>query len=591
MKSARSCSVIGPILSPLLVALLLQGCSATPGEKDALCGDAIVEASEPCDDGNLEDGDGCSADCQLEEDGRSEAEQIDEFIRSLNDVPSEDESILPNTDPVTEVTDDGNYSCTTQNFTKTVPLESVSILQSATQDLFPGALLAGSSLYTGQFAQVVFDRKPQTYSLSIQDGTSESRSATMQKPSLSEFRDTLGGILEQAQLGNTPINLEAKIQEVRSEQELELAVGFEVDTATVDVAGQFNFANQNLLSHFLVTVDAAYFTADIDPVANPSDLMADSVTLAEVQQKVGPGNPPVYVSSITYGTRFYIAVESTLAAQEVQAALQAAFDGGAVDANGDIALSTRDVLASSTFSVVAVGAADDQLDALKEALNGAPEELFDNLREFSINPAVFNAGFLGAPLTFTMKQLSDNAIVAIAFSGTFDVLSCERISQNIQVTLKSISVEGAADNGDTLEIFGNITAQGLGSTQNPFPGLPGSGSSGVQSIFSLSREQAVNVSDETPFLANGAQFQNIVRIDPKSTNPEVTLRASLTERDGGLNPDDVIPAQSLVINKNSTGDIGEGEQLLGEGFSGEYSIFLPSAEGDLTVTVELRPVP
>ena len=33
----------------------------------ALCGDGIVEAfAEACDDGNLEDGDGCSASCEVE---------------------------------------------------------------------------------------------------------------------------------------------------------------------------------------------------------------------------------------------------------------------------------------------------------------------------------------------------------------------------------------------------------------------------------------------------------------------------------------------------------------------------------------------
>lgn len=385
---------------------------------------------------------------------------------------------------------------------------------------------------------------------------------------------------------------------MRSEQELELAVGFNVSSANVDVAGQFNFENQNLLSHFLVTVDAAYFTADIDPVPNPSDLLDDSVTLAEVQQKVGPGNPPVYVSSITYGTRFYLAVESTLASQEVEAALKAAFNGVATDVDGEISISTRDVLANSSFGFVAVGATGEQLAALDQALKADPEDLFDELRSFALSPAVFSASFIGAPLTFTMKQLSDNAIVALAFSGTFDVLTCERISQNIQVTLKQISVQDAADGeagqNDVLEIFGNITAEGLGSTQQDslpgFPGLPSS-DSGVRSIFSLSADEAVSVSEAEAFVAEGAQFQNVVRIDPRAASPEVTLRASLFERDGGLNADDVIPAQSVVIHSNSTGNVDEGGQLLGQGFSGLYDIFLPSAEGDLTVTVELRPVP
>jgi len=43
-----------------LSALLL------PNLANAVCGDAIVEAAEECDDGNLVDGDLCSASCFFE---------------------------------------------------------------------------------------------------------------------------------------------------------------------------------------------------------------------------------------------------------------------------------------------------------------------------------------------------------------------------------------------------------------------------------------------------------------------------------------------------------------------------------------------
>lgn len=577
----RSSSVIGSVLSPLLISLLLQGCGAAPGEGEALCGDGIVEASEQCDDGNLDDGDGCSADCLLEEggEGLSEAEKIDQFIRSLDDIPQEEEVEISHSTSPAETTPDGNYSCFTENISRTVSLSSISTLTDPTSDLFPGALLAGNSLQTGQFAQVVFDRKPQTYSLSIQDGTNASRSATMQNPSLSEFRDTIGAILAQAQLNNVPIKLQANIQEVRSEQELELAIGFNLDTATLDVAGLFNFNNQQILSHLLMTVDATFFTAEIDPVANPSDLMADSVTLAEVQQKVGPGNPPVYVSSITYGTRFYIAVESRFSAQEVTAALQASFDGALVDADGEVTVSSKDILQESTFNFVAVGASEQQLEALNIALS-APDR-FAALQDFATNPIVFSAANLGSPLSFTMKQLSNNASVAIAFSGTFDVLSCERISQNIQVTLKEISVKNAADGevgrNDTLELFGRIRAQGIGAALD---------------LFNFTDGQFITVSDAVPFQANGAQFQKVVRIDPRSDNARVKITADLTEDDGPAGPsngDEDLPLTDLIITADSEGFVKG--QPAGSGFNGEYELFIPTTSGDLTITVALKPIP
>ena len=43
----------------------LNGCDndASESNSSAICGNGTVEAQEACDDGNTEDGDGCSADC------------------------------------------------------------------------------------------------------------------------------------------------------------------------------------------------------------------------------------------------------------------------------------------------------------------------------------------------------------------------------------------------------------------------------------------------------------------------------------------------------------------------------------------------
>jgi cysteine-rich repeat protein len=57
-----------------LIAFVLGACDQKPGDlgqmtdgDDALCGDGIVQPGlEQCDDGNAQDGDGCTANCTLE---------------------------------------------------------------------------------------------------------------------------------------------------------------------------------------------------------------------------------------------------------------------------------------------------------------------------------------------------------------------------------------------------------------------------------------------------------------------------------------------------------------------------------------------
>jgi cysteine-rich repeat protein len=550
-----------------------DGCSEECELEDE-CGDDTLNAGEQCDDGNTQSGDGCNASCEIE--GPSEAEQIDEYVQALDPVPAEVSPDAINSETPAQETEDGNYSCSTVNLTKTVPLTSVSILADPTSSLFPGDILRGDSLYNGTFSSSGIDRKAMTYSLSVQDGTSAPRSATMQEPSLSAFRDTIGGILAQANLGAVPVKALANIQEIRSEEELNLALAVDVDTAQVDVKSQFNFGSQRKQSQFLVTIDIAYFTADIDANLKPSDFFADSVTLEQVQQEFNDENPPVYVSSITYGTRYYLAIESDFSSEELNAALQASFKGATTQVDGSVTLSTSEVIQNSNIKFVTVGATPQQITNFNAVIAAA--DPFEAIKEFMSNGDNFSAANIGAPLTFTMRHLSDNSITALAFGGTFDVQTCERISQNIQTTLKKISVSGANDSGvgednGTIELYGKIFATGLAQ----------------QTLFNLPNGQFVTVSNGSPFVGNGAQFQKTVHIDPRDAAAKVTLVADFIEDDGNTGDDD-LPFTSLVVNKDSDASDASGA-LVGKGFSGQYNIFIPTGEGNLTVTLELKPIP
>jgi len=46
--------------------LVIAGCLAKPARPGANCGDGTLDNDEVCDDGGLEDGDGCSATCEIE---------------------------------------------------------------------------------------------------------------------------------------------------------------------------------------------------------------------------------------------------------------------------------------------------------------------------------------------------------------------------------------------------------------------------------------------------------------------------------------------------------------------------------------------
>ncbi len=545
-----------------------DGCSEECELEDE-CGDADLDANEECDDGNTQGGDGCNASCEIEGSGDSDA--INAYIQGLDTVPTAPASEVVNSESLPQVTPDGNYSCSTVNLTTTVPLAEVSILSGITSDLFPGAILNGDSLYSGNFAISGLDRKPMTYSLSVLDGTSAPRSAVMQNPSLSQFRDTFGVVLEQANLGDIPVSAATFIEEIRNEQDIDLALGVDVNTLKTDVKSAFDFDNQDIRSRFLITVDMAFFTADLDTNLEPSDFFANSVTLEEVQAAFNDGVPPVYVSSVTFGTRYYVAVESLFSEEEIGAAVDVAFNNGTTQVDGSVTLSTSEVLQNTNFTAIAVGAQPADLAAFNALLDG--DDRLEDVKKFLTDGTKFSAANIGAPLSFTMKNMADNSVAALAFSNTTDVQVCDRISQNIQVTLDSISLVGGSDFGNNdLEIYGVISAKSINEgilfnqPDNQFIVIPNTGAS-------------------APKTFGGAQFQKIVRINPASSAANITLVADLFEDDGNSGDDDM-PFTSVQINKDSTG-ITDNDL----GFNGQHQMTVSSQEGDLTLTFTLHPVP
>jgi len=538
-----------------------DGCSANCEEEEQdECGDSTLNLGEGCDDGNTISGDGCSSSCSIEE-----AQQINEYIQGLGELPPVTEETVENSQTLPVA--DGDYECTSQNLTETRSISEVSILQDGTTTLFPGAILRGDSLAGNGFTETAFARKPMTYSLSIQDGATSPKSATMQNPTLSEFRNTIGGILAAANLTNVPVSATANVLEVRSEKELEFALGASVNSPQFDVKGQFNFASTSLRSHYLVTVDMRFFTADVDAIINPSDVFADSVTAAEVQQKFSDGNPPVYVSSITYGSRFYVAVESAFDSQEVGAALEASFHNGVVAADGQTSLSTKQVLSSSSLAFVTVGATPEQIAAFTAAIDPSGDPIA-GIKAFMLNKANFTAANIGEPLSFQLKHLADNQPAAFGFAGTFDVESCIRVSQNIRVILKSIKAsninEEVGQGQGALEAYGFIKVQTLDS----------GASNGL--LFSRAQTAPLSLPEGSPAVGvGGIQNQVILKIKPEEAKD---LRLTFDLNDQDTSNDDVLlnqlPQDVLFI----------------DGFHRDVDLSFSTPSGDLAFVVSFEPI-
>jgi hypothetical protein len=432
--------------------------------------------------------------------------------------------------------------------------------------VFPGQLLRGDSLNGSGFTEATLARKPMTYTLSLVDGTAGSRDAEMQNPSFNEFAGTIGGILEEVSLDSVAVGAAIDLQEVRSEQELQFELGVTVNSPQFDVAGQFDFDSGSFRSHYLVTVDMKFFDAIAEPFIDPSDAFADSVTLEDVQQEFSDGNPPVYISSLSYGTRIYFAVESTFDSQELQAAIQASFQNATIQADGETSLSTKEVLNSSSIKFVGIGLGTAQRTALSVALSR--QDKFSAIQEFLSDPQVFSATNIGAPIAFQMKHLADNQPAAFGLSGSFEVETCVRVSQNIRVTLLSMAAnninEEVGQGGNALEVFGTILARSLDSGND------------AGNIFSVASSAPQILAEGAEVALGGVQNQVILKIKPEEAQ-DIRLTFNLDDVDSVGSNDDLLNLVNLDL-------------LFLDGFNRPVPLSFNTPSGTLTFEVELKPV-
>ena len=476
--------------------------------------------------------------------GPTTADEIDQFIQSLD--PLEAAASARDAGPLGEPVINGDFACSSQDILQTLRFEQLPGL-AINGALFPGQLLRGDSLVTGGFTETVFARNPATFSVSL-SGLPNS-AATMQNPTLSEFRTELESLLSAGGDISSPAAINFQIEEVNSQEQLNLAVGFDASIGPVQAAVDFDFSDQEKRSRALVKYVQNFYTIDLDQPAQPSDFFDSSVTLSEVEGKFSDGNPPVYVTSATVGRIIYFSAESSFSSTELKSALEFAVNG-AQDISGNVSLTNSEILENSSITAFVLGG--DPEDAALAVVNG-----LDGIRTLITEGAVFDPiENPGAPIAYRLAHLSDNSPAAISFASEFSAQVCDRVAQRVKVTLDSIECLQQSDVSGAAELFGVVTA------------------SSANNITLLDRPRGQSISIDDNQIVNLGNF-GIVDVDLRASTPIVNLTANLDEDDNPFGTDD-FPTESRNLTDN---------------WRGNFNINIVAGSDQYIVHFNLTPVP
>lgn len=380
-----------------------------------------------------------------------DADAIDAYLRSLPYLPTEAPGVAQS-DPSVPARE-GDYQCVRQNLSETRQFDRIVAYAANSDSLWPGAIVAGDSVYSGLFAQVGFDRRPLTISVSLEN-LAGAKSAELTLPSLASYREALSGILDSEIDGATPANIFSEIEQVHSEEQLALALGAEVSWlgSAASIKASFDFQQQDTRSRYVVKYTQAYYTVDLDAPARPAEFFDETVTLADVETRVNAQNPPLYVGSVTYGRMVVFTFESEYSAEEMNAALEFAYSGG-VDVSGDVSVTYKDIISKSKITAFILGGSGGEAARTIDS--------YEALIDFIKAGGNYSKDSPGAPIAYKLNYMKDNSPGRLSLTTDYEVKECERVSQKVKVTLKHIRVESdGGDAGGDLELYGRVWVQG-----------------------------------------------------------------------------------------------------------------------------------
>ena len=317
----------------------------------------------------------------------------------------------------TIVNGDSLWACTTDTYNVIQGMQEFPLFNPNSSVVYPGNMLQGGSLKNATPDVIVVDRAGGTFSIDIISG-GWNVTASVNEVVKSQVATALNDIVSNQAYSAIPSNISFSMQEVHSEEQLALSLGVDFSAYGVAVSSELGFTNAYDYNRVLVKLSQSYYTMSFDLPSSYDDLFAPSVTPEDLEIYVGPGNPPCYISDVTYGRVFYLLVESTSSATAISSSINASFSAipNAPSAN----------VSTSYLSSL------DNLNIKLFALGGDATSTLYTIGSNNVNNLVTILGAAGdietgVPLSYVCRAVNGNSIVSVNLATTYDVESCEPI--------------------------------------------------------------------------------------------------------------------------------------------------------------------
>jgi hypothetical protein len=395
--------------------------------------------------------------------GAAPALTIDGFIGSIPALPvnAAQPAHVVFSSP-TKAFDDGVLSdITTTTWSETSSFTDLVAFDPNADALWPGSLVQAQSLLGGVLAPIGLGRSPMSITLTTsmfpQTG-SPTLSRRLDHPSLSSAQAAMYDILSSVAGSATPAKLTFLMHTADSLEQGLLDVGVNAKWLSGSVAGNLTLKRSNSRSSVAVRFIQAYYTLAAEPPASPTSVFDPTVTLVDCHRYMGPGNPPAYIASVTYGRMLVFLFESSKSSDELKAAVNAAFQSGSTTGQVNVKAEYTDTLNQSTVQVLALGGGAGY------AIQMITGDVVSGLKGYLQDGAHFSRNSPGVPISFTTRYLKDNSVAAVSATTQWTQTSVvgHPAAGTYTVTLGKGARSGRVDTGIVVRKGDILSIQGDG---------------------------------------------------------------------------------------------------------------------------------
>jgi hypothetical protein len=381
------------------------------------------------------------------------------------------------------------YDCTTTPYTLTETPDKIVTFNPDANVLWAGALLQGQGYKQGLGSLKelpIRQRAPLELSVNLQTA---GNSATIANPTNVSVQAAIGGIIDNAGrngiLPSTSVSYQ-KTDSYSSEQ-IALSLGVSVKYLASSAKATFDFKRDASERTVTAIFKETAFTVSVAAPQTPSSYLSSAFLSADLnaqiqQGNLGRDNIPVYVASITYGRMLMFSLTSKASSQEINATLDAMYQGGAVTVEGNLDAKYKKVLQESKISVVTVGG--DAENARRLIASGKLSDYFGRTNSLGTYK----------PMSYEVRNLGDGSIAKLSETTNYNVTECSVLTAK-KVGERWVSViDGIYLNEPGDDSEGNIFGAGF------LVGAKGA-------IFNIPRASAITIKQGAVFGAN--RFINI----------------------------------------------------------------------------------